>query len=125
MGSQTGVTSVVVTYKPDLAIFARLIERLTPQVDAVVIVDNDDGKQLADWLEKNPNPNLILLPLGTNRGIAAAQNVGIEWARAHHSHYVLLLDHDSLPRPDMVDHLITTMKKKKALGEKVGMVGPR
>lgn len=125
MASKTGVISVVVTYNSDLEVLGRLVDKCAPQVDAVVLVDNGDGVRLMDWQTQRTDTAVTILPLGENLGIAAAQNVGIEWARAQGAAYVLLFDHDSLPASDMAKHLLAVMREREASGEKIGIVGPR
>jgi rhamnosyltransferase len=101
--------AVVVTYRPDTAALATLLEALGPQVEQVVVVDNgtpgdDVRRTLATAL-----PGARLVELGANRGIAAAQNRGIETARALGASHVLLSDQDSVPAPDMVRRLLAAL----------------
>ena len=63
------------------------------------------------------------MPLGVNRGIAAAQNVGIEHALRLGATHVLLSDDDSLPAPDMVERLVTAIRSPEPPG-RVAAVGP-
>jgi rhamnosyltransferase len=53
-----------------------------------------------------------LLRLGENRGIADAQNVGIQWARNREAEFVLLMDQDSIPAPDMAEKLISAISEQ-------------
>ena len=119
------LVAVIVTFNPDLEILRRLLDACARQADAIVLVDNGDGALLADWLALTPDPKIALLPLGENRGVAAAQNAGIGWARQNRADYVLLLDHDSIPAPDMVAKLLEIARTKRAEGEKIAAVGPR
>jgi rhamnosyltransferase len=59
-----------------------------------------------------------------NIGLAAAQNLGIAWARDRGYRYVLLLDQDSMPERDMVPTLMEALRRLAA-GQKVAAVGPR
>ena len=99
---ENGVIAVVVAYNSDLATLGRLIDACANQVDSIVLVDNGDGVRLVGWLAQRTFSNVALLPLGENRGIATAQNAGIDWARAKGAKYVLIFDHDSEPAPDLV-----------------------
>ena len=116
---------MVVTYNPDLEVLGRLVDKCAPQVDAVVLVDNGDGVRLTDWQAQRADTKVVLLPMGENLGVAAAQKVGIEWARRQRAAYVLLFDHDSIPASDMVEQLLVVMHEREASGEKIGIVGPR
>lgn len=69
--------------------------------------------------------SLNLTPLGENRGIGAAQNVGIGLARRRGSQYVLLLDHDSIPEPGMVAALRAAIEDQPAGSQPVAAAGPR
>ena len=122
---KSDVVAVVVTYQPELEVPGRLLDALVPQVSAVVTVDNGSHVDLAAWhLERNAN-SVELLLLGENRGIAAAQNVGIEWARTRGAEFVLLMDQDSIPEPEMVDRLCANYKDLAEKGVPVAALGPR
>ncbi len=94
----TSVCGVIVTYEPDLARLAEAISRTTSQVDALIVVDNGPERLELDGVE-------VIRP-GGNVGLAAAQNLGIAWARDHSHTHVLLLDQDSWPEPGMVPALL-------------------
>lgn len=117
------VVAVVVTYQPDLAVLQRQFAALAPQVAAVAIVDNGSREDVQAWLAAQAAPGAphAVLPLGANRGIAAAQNAGIAWAREHAASHVLLMDQDSLPAPGMVAALLAAAASQPA----VAAVGPR
>src|SRR5690606_3156858 len=76
-----------------------------------------------DWLRAHCG-SAALWELGENRGLAAAQNLGIAWARDHAFSHVLLLDHDSIPEAGMVEALVTAWQQLSARGEAVAAVGP-
>lgn len=119
--------AIVVTYQPREAELNALLAALRPQLARVCVVDNastTDPLQtvrpgfLADsWCE------LIRLP--SNRGVAAAQNVGIEYARAAGAAFVVLFDQDSEPAADMVARLWAVATSHAAAGIAVAGVGPR
>ena len=89
------VCAVLVTYHPDADFPARL-RLISPQVGAVVIVDNGSGdaavKMLHD-LARTPFHSLVCNPL--NLGVAQALNAGIERAVSLGFGWVLLLDQDT------------------------------
>ncbi len=119
------VCAVVVSYHPDPTTIGRLIDSVARQVGAVVLVDNasDGGWQPAVAATLHVVGG-ALLAQPTNVGLAAAQNVGIEWARAHGYRYILLLDQDSQPGGDMVAALVQALRTLSAAGQ-VAAVGPR
>lgn len=103
---------MVVTYQPTLEVLEQLLDALVPQVTSVVVVDNGSHSDLAAWNSERDTRAVELLRLGENRGIAAAQNVGIHWARNRGAGFVLLMDQDSIPAPDMVEKLISIISEQ-------------
>jgi rhamnosyltransferase len=114
------VCAVVVTYHPDLDALARLLESLQPQVRSVIAVDNGSDVDLARWSASRQRPLDAVIRLPENRGIAEAQNRGIDWAIAAGADYVLLMDQDSAPATDMVQRLLDCAR----VHEPVAAVGP-
>ena len=120
------IIAVVVTYQPDLNVLKRLLMSVVPQVNAVVIVDNDSETYFPTLNLAGVDPEKIsFIRLIENKGVAAAQNRGIAEAIQKRAGYVLLLDHDSIPAPDMVEKLLLAWKQLRHVGEKVAAVGPR
>jgi rhamnosyltransferase len=117
--------AVVVAYHPDFAILERLLDTCLEQVAAVVVVDNGETSELADWLTSRNDNQVFLIALGQNRGIASAQNAGIEWATSKGASHVILFDHDSEPPAGLVAKLSKALHDLEAKGERVAAVGPR
>lgn len=119
------VCAVVVTYRPDPVALGRTLAAVGAQVGALVVVANaTPGAELASLGESVRRAGAVLLPQGHNRGLAAAQNAGIAWAREHGHAHVLLLDQDSVPGPGMVDALIGALDVLSG-AHRVAAVGPR
>lgn len=93
---------MVVTYHPRN--IDRLLEALASQCENVIVVDNTPGGS-PGLDERVAAVGGELMSLGTNAGIAAAQNIGIIAALEGGADYILLSDQDSLPAPGMVDTL--------------------
>ena len=121
---QPEVSGIIVTYNPDFKGLKSLLDAIVPQLGSVIIVDNGSKADIGTWLREQ-DVHVDLVTLGDNLGIAKAQNVGIEQARAHGSGFVLLLDQDSLPAPDMVATLLAAAKAQMSEGVNLGCVGPR
>jgi rhamnosyltransferase len=119
-----GVGAVIVTYRPDGATLARAIEAIAPQVDRVFVMDNGEGDPSGPGEDRVP-PNASIRRMGHNRGIAAAQNAGIEAVRESGAAYVLLLDHDTICAPDMVARLVAAIRRLEAEGIPISAVGPQ
>lgn len=132
--SDLRVTAVVVTYNPDLTQFGALLERLLPQVQRVIVVDNgsdnaDDVGTLLESAGVAAGTPVTCIMGRENIGIAAAQNEGISLAMQLGADAVLLSDQDSLPEPTMVAKLQHCLHQACAVaasgaGAPVAAVGP-
>jgi len=119
------IVCVVVTYSPRQERLQELLQAVAPQVTRVILVDNGSVPGCMPWLRALASPSIALIELGTNKGVAAAQNVGLAEARRGGCSHVLLLDHDSVPATTMVAELLHAMAKVPAREEKIAAVGPR
>lgn len=126
----SAVVAVVVTFRPEAAATNALLRALAPQVRDIVVVDNGSPDANIQGLrEITSEVGATLLPLGSNLGIAAAQNAGIAWARGRDAGFVLLSDQDSVPAADMVERLLAGFARgsaESAAGARppVAAVGP-
>jgi rhamnosyltransferase len=119
----TNVCAVVVTYQAEQVRLERLLEMLGGTVRHVVVVDN--GSPALDKAQLvSSYPRLFLKTLPCNQGIAAAQNEGIRLAARMGVAYVMFLDQDSRPRPDMLARLLSAYERLKSEGQPVACVGP-
>jgi rhamnosyltransferase len=119
------VAAVIVLYHPDIALLERALRSVCEQVEAVFIVDNtpNPSAELAPLLCKSQKL-IQYLPLGSNQGIAAAQNAGIrECSRRSFSH-VLFLDQDTVPPARLIEKLLRSERELAGSGIRVGAVGP-
>jgi len=121
--STASVCAVVVTFQPKAGDVITLLDAVTAQVGAVVVVDNASDGVWQQTIEQT-RPAITLLRQPCNVGLAAAQNAGIEWARAHGYTHVLLLDQDSKPGDGMVVALLSALQTLSA-NNQVAAVGPR
>lgn len=115
------VSGVIVTYRPTHDDLLLLVDTILPQVDKLFIVNNGNVSELPNNLQQS---NTKLISLGENHGIAYAQNIGIREALADGSHFVLLLDQDSVPAADMVVRLVEAYEQLVAQGIQVAAIGP-
>lgn len=119
------VVAVIVTYRPEIPATRALLRTLVPQVDDVILVDNGSPLRSVSALRETTDElGATLQELGSNRGIAAAQNVGIAWARDREAAFVLLSDQDSIPAVDMVARLLDGFSRAVGDGVPVAAVGP-
>ncbi|CAG2158757.1 glycosyltransferase family 2 protein [Cupriavidus numazuensis] len=117
------VGAVVVTYNADALHLDQLLRALCEQVGCIVIVDNAStngphvpGNSFASRIE--------VMRCESNVGIAAAHNLGLQYLREAGYSYGLLMDHDSLPLPGMVDSLLAVDLALRRQGVQVAAVGP-
>jgi rhamnosyltransferase len=118
------VAAVIVTYFPERVALRKLIEVVRPQVERIEIIDNTPVGEAPSALASLGEVDGAVSN-GRNVGLAAAQNQGIARARAFAQQFVLLLDQDSLPAPDMVEHLLLACQRLVASGARVAAIGPR
>jgi len=122
----TSVCAIAVSYRPDRDRLSTLVASVLPQVDAMVIVNNDSSRGVSTWLrDSHGGAKVHVLEQPTNVGLASAQNIGIDWARAHACTHVLLLDQDSVAGEGMVAALVGGLVDLQRSGHRVAAVGPR
>jgi rhamnosyltransferase len=112
MDPRADIIAVVISYQPDTDALQRQVACLTRQVKRIVVVDNGSEQNPTEVLASIPGDTVEIILLGKNLGVAAAQNIGIERAQNLGARAVLLMDQDSVPRPDMV------AKLAEALGQR-------
>ena len=120
-----GLLAVVITYQPNLEHLEQLLNALASQVESILIVDNGSFEDLKAWINNRHGSVIKLLELSDNQGIAAAQNIGIQWALDREAEFVLLMDQDSEPWLDMVEKLsIGLAEGNKQFNNSVIAAGP-
>jgi len=130
MSANARIASVTVAFNPDPARLAAQLEALRGQVDEAIVVDNASATATADLIRKlerpaaEGRPAVRVISLADNHGVASGFNQGIEAAARRNCGYVLLLDHDSVPAPAMVQALVAAHREASARGP-VAAVGPR
>ncbi len=115
----SNICGVIVTYHPELSQLKKLVAVASKQVETLVIVNNGGITDLSLL----PGVTKLIEPVG-NVGIAAAHNLGIDYAGSIDSTHVLLLDQDSLPEGDMVASLLHHEAELTSQGKKVAALGP-
>lgn len=119
------IHAIVVTYNPELDVLSREFELVIPQVDKIWLIDNASSSSLATWVDDmGLHDKLELVQMPANLGLGAAQNTGIQLARAAGATHVLILDQDSQPMPDMVDRLLAASNQLQSAGVPVAAVAP-
>lgn len=101
---------VIVCYLPNIEALSQLCRAITSDGGQVILVDNTDSPTLNG---QNLPTDCTLITLGTNTGIAHAQNVGVNSAMAAGADIVAFFDQDSTIKPGF----LSTLVKPLSLGK--------
>lgn len=117
------ILAVAVTYNPDTALLAQVLQAVAHQVQGVIVVDNgsskvDDIRSVAAAVEAH------LLANEQNLGIAEAQNQGVAWARTQGYSHVLLLDQDTILAAGVIADLSDKLRALEKEHGGVAAIGP-
>jgi rhamnosyltransferase len=99
-----------------------VIDAVTEQVNTIFVADNTPQPYFVCTQNNN---NIVSHKMGRNAGIAAAQNVGIQYFIEQSYDYVFFLDQDSIVDQNMLNTLLSTHKLLQQECINVGAVGPR
>lgn len=87
------IGALIVTFNPEIDLLIRNIESVTNQVDKIIIVDN--GSRNIDDFSLKIKSLASVIELKRNKGIAAAQNIGMQNFYNLKFDWVLTLDQDT------------------------------
>lgn len=116
MPAATG--ALIIAYYPDAEQIKALCERVAPQVERLLIIDNSQPP--ADLQHADAR---VIEP-GSNLGVGEAINRGVSQLIAAGCGQALLLDQDSMPARDMVARLLDCLARSRDQGLRVAAVGP-
>jgi len=117
------VLAVAVTYNPHLPLLGKALQSVAAQVQGLVVVDNGSANAGEIRAIVSAAGGHFLLN-ETNRGIAAAQNQGIDVARTKGFSHILLLDQDTVLAPEVVADLSANLAALEEEHGKVAAIGP-
>jgi rhamnosyltransferase len=112
------IYTVLVTYNATTQDLKQAVNELLKQTSFIVICNN--SKVVLDY----NHPRIKVLNFGDNLGIARAQTLGMEWAYEDGADFVLQMDQDSMPDPDMVKLLLDSYMALGIANYNVGLIGP-
>lgn len=108
---------IIVIYHPNFETLKKCIESILPQVEKVILVNNDIISLLNFSV-----PKIHIIQLGENKGIAYAQNKGIEYSLSQDADYVLFSDQDTVYPNDFIRKSLACYQRHKS--EKIAAVVP-
>lgn len=117
--------AAIATFNPRLDELRFLVDYLANEGIDTLLVDNGSANVAAVERMIADTGGCKLIPLGLNRGIAAAQNIAFEISLRHGYQFTLLLDQDSRPPTGMVPIAIRSINHLLTTGSRVAAVGPR
>lgn len=122
--STPSVVAIIVAYQPNLAHLKKLIQTVSKQVGAVMIIDNSPSP--CDALSELSSKDIVsYIGLSENMGIAHAQNIGIEFAIKKRADFILLLDQDSMPAQRMTQNLLLGIAQSQKSLSNIIAASPR
>jgi rhamnosyltransferase len=117
------ILAVVVTYNPDAALLAQVLQSVAHQVEGVAVVDN--GSANADEVRSiSASFRVHVLANEQNFGIAAAQNQGISLAQAQDYSHILLLDQDTTLATGVLADLTNNLQALEKEHGGIAAIGP-
>lgn len=102
------IYSIIVSYQPDIKTLKALCDNLSNYGSKVIVVDNSELSPIPDI------ENCSIIRLGTNKGVAYAQNTGIRSALTAGAEVVVFFDQDSIIDSEFVKRLVKPIEDGKA-----------
>ena len=119
MHNNSKIYTVLVAYNSTKQNLSLSVNELLKQTSLVVICNNSKDDLIYH------HPRIKVLNFGDNLGLARAQTLGMTWAYEDGADFVLQMDQDSLPDPDMVKLLYESYLALLSANYNVGLIGPR
>lgn len=114
------ILAAVVLFEPDIGRLIKNIEAISPQVDSVLLINNDSTNTMSFLNEKVHSTNICIIDNKENLGIAVALNQLLEYAQANHFEWVISLDQDSIVPINMVQEYENIIKE-----DGIGIICPK
>ncbi|MGE3623528.1 MAG: glycosyltransferase family 2 protein [Bdellovibrionales bacterium] len=123
--NQSDVIAVIVTFNPSGDVAGRM-HAVAAEAQQIVVIDNASDSafrsQLAS-IQNNISRPMECIWNERNRGLAVALNQGITRALEKGAGWILLLDHDSQPRPGMVACMLKAYTARPS-PENIALIAP-
>ena len=120
--SDDKIGAVIVLYNPNIPQLIKSLRVLEQSIGLLCLVDNSKKSYESDFKDFK---TVKYIPLMENRGIAAAQNVGVKTLKELGMEYVLFSDQDSIANKATIACLTLAYGQLRSIGINVGGVGTR
>jgi GT2 family glycosyltransferase len=104
----------------DTVVALHTLASMTTRPDLIICVDNGSSAEHVDELRNGMPESTVLIQLGENTGVAAANNVGMDYALAHDVDWTLFLNNDATVDPECLNRCLA----EALAAERVAIVGP-
>ena len=104
------VIAIVWTYNPDVETLSKCISSINMYVNRVFLIDNGSEKRLEIHKICSSFPNVEYIAIGFNSGVHAL-NVGIRLALQLDCDWILLLDDDTIIKPEAIKKVLEAYEK--------------
>lgn len=107
---------VIVAYHPDLSALSEKVSKYNSVCSDIVIVNNDEANLSVTGAK--------VINLGHNRGIAYAQNVGVQYLYDQGIDFVFLFDQDSVVEKEYFAQMLREWDRLEAIDPQIGALSP-
>lgn len=120
------ICTLIVTYNPDMHKLKNLISSLLDVNGVRIIIVDNNSNNISSIKEIGKISNLVKIEsLSENKGIAYAQNVGIQYAIEETSEFILFFDQDSVIDSEFIRKLYLDFCELIGRNIKLAAIGPR
>lgn len=118
------IVAGIVLYNPELKRLSENLKACMPQVDSVVLIDNDSKNVLEIQEILKSKDKIALLKNKKNQGIAYALNQILDYAKEQDADFFLTLDQDSVMDREYVPKMIDKVSANCQLN-RIGIICPQ
>lgn len=98
------VAAIIVLFNPELVLLEDVINSLEKQVDIIICINNGNNVEFK-------HPKILIKNLNANKGIAYAQNVGVNIAEKLGAKYILFSDQDTVYPENYISEMKNNIKR--------------
>ncbi len=117
------ILAVAVTYNPDPALLAQVMQSVAHQVERVTVIDNGSANA-GEVRSISASVGAHVIANEQNLGIATAQNQGVALAQSQGYSHILLLDQDTTLAAGVIADLSGNLKALEKEQSRVAAIGP-